>query len=79
MSKKEIFLPMTNEVNAGSLDEIAEELKAMRFAFGILFTQLPETTRNGIIYQLKEAQPDSANRLATFLEQLQDIKAGSVN
>ncbi|WP_262287651.1 hypothetical protein [Pantoea sp. Marseille-Q5743] len=79
MATHEEFIPINNEVQHGSLDELAEELKAMRFAFAILYTQMPKEVQNGIAYQLNQADQDAAKRLAGFFSQLNGINSGSPN
>lgn len=70
---KEEDIQVNNEVKATSVGELAEELQAMRFAFAVLFTQLSPDVKNGILFQLNEAQPDAAKRLGGFLSQFKDI------
>lgn len=79
MANQEKFVAINNEVQHGNLNELAEELKAMRFAFAILYTQMPKEVQNGIAYQLNETNQDSAKRLADFLSQLNGINPGSPN
>lgn len=81
MSQNEGFMPLDNDVKSNNLEELAEELKAMRFAFGILYTQLPKEIKNGIVYQLagEGGEPDSAKRLAEFLKQFDSLNPGAPN
>ncbi|PKB90891.1 hypothetical protein A8A01_03010 [Ewingella americana] len=81
MSQDESFMPLNNELKSSTLNELAEEVKAMRFAFGILYSQLPKEIKNGIVYQLSGngTEPESAKRLAEFLKQLDVLHPGAPN
>lgn len=81
MSQGESFMPLNNDLKSSTLDELAEEVKAMRFAFGILYSQLPKEIKNGIVYQLAGGgtEPESAQRLAEFLKQLDVLHPGAPN
>ncbi|HBU9918667.1 hypothetical protein HPS27_10355 [Klebsiella aerogenes] len=66
---KEEFVPVENEVDTSSLEALGEELKAIRHAYAILFTQLSPQIKNGIIYQLNGLSTDAAKRMGRYLSQ----------
>ena len=70
---KEENILLNNEVDTSSAEALGEDLKALRFAFAILYTQLEPNVRNGIKYQLDGIEQAAAKRLCTFLNELNDV------